>query len=183
MKESKKSKQIGRIIDSMRALRKGDKVYATSNLVWGGVQLTITKVWPDYMGGYNCEHPTMGVGCFEEEDLVLASQLSPAIRAKLAKLKLLKAQCAKLEKKFMDNQMADKPRLVSLVENSAKTRTVTLYMKPVTLALIMEALEARMATGDFKLHKSRKGEIILCSPSHYKELDKLHEFLRRAINS
>jgi len=41
------------------------------------------------------------------------------------------------------------------------------------LWLIAEALQARIETGEFSLARSRKGKIIICSPSHLKALNDL----------
>lgn len=41
------------------------------------------------------------------------------------------------------------------------------------LSLIAEALDARLETGYFYEHRSKKGDIVFCSPSHRKALIEL----------
>lgn len=53
-------------------------------------------------------------------------------------------------------------------------------LNQIELALLAEALTARMETGDFNLARSRKGKVIICSPSHYKALNRLADKIVKA---
>jgi len=59
---------------------------------------------------------------------------------------------------------------------------IQISFDPVSLDLIVEALEARIETGDFKLADNEPGEIVICSPSHLKKLQALHKQLSRLLN-
>ena len=97
MKESKRSKQIGKIIDSIRAFRKGDKVYSMRNSAWG---LWPMKVIDVHSNGCSFKHTNLGTGWFGFRDLELESLITPERLAQIDLLKRAESEVSDMKAKL-----------------------------------------------------------------------------------